>query len=146
MVKNFNLQPDDMIGVSLKGTVNNYKIDDFIDTIEDIKKFDYDATKPIGAQLWGFGTCMFIHRKTYNKIPSLYQIWYGDDYLAQKSKNIYAIHTNHIKGELSKTIKTFNKKSDVMKRIVLDSKNLIRFNHFKNGKNWSIPNDIIRGA
>lgn len=146
MVKDFDAKPGDIIGVNLRGSVDNYKIDDYIDTLEEIRKINYDLSKPIGSQLWGFGICIFIHRKTYKHIPSLYQIWYGDDFLAQNAKNVYAIYSNKIKGEISETLKTFKKKSDAEKRILLDSKNFLRFNHFKNGKNWSIPNEYVRNS
>jgi predicted O-methyltransferase YrrM len=88
---------------------------------------------------------MFMLRTSYSKIPNLYQIWYGDDYLAQHSKNIFAINTNKIKGKISETLTKFNDPNcDVSKRIELDSKNLLRFNHFKNSNNWDIPSNMIK--
>ena len=144
LVLNHNLQPGDLIGVNLRGRQNNYKIDDIIDTKEEIVKFNYNKNLPIGGQAWAFGICMFMHRKTYRVIPSLYQVWYGDDYLAQSAKNIYAINSNKIKGTISETLKKFNNPNDdIPKRIELDSKNFIRFNHFQNGKNWDIPKNMI---
>jgi hypothetical protein len=81
---------------------------------------------------------MFIKRSAYKVIPSLYQIWYGDDYLIQRNKNIYALKTSKITGEISKTIVAFDKNTDIQKRIILDSKNAYRFNHFLNSKNWDL--------
>lgn len=47
--------------------------------------------------------------------------------------------TSKIKGEISKTIKKFDKASDVQRRINLDSLNVYKYNHFLNGKNWDFP-------
>ena len=145
MVLNHNLQQGDLIGVNLRGYQDNYKIDDYINTKEEIVKLNYIDSMPIGGQAWAFGICMFMLRETYQLIPDLYQVWYGDDYLAQRAKNVYAINTNKIKGTISETLKKFDDpNSDVSKRIELDSKNLIRFNHFKNGSNWDIPHNMIK--
>ena len=97
-----------------------------------------NKTQPIGGQSYAFGVCMFIKRTSYRVIPSLYQIWFGDDYLIQHCKNIYTLKTSKIKGEISKTIVAFDKESDVNKRIVLDSRNAYKFNHFLNSKNWDL--------
>lgn len=145
MVYNFNFKAGDLIGVNLRGYQNNYKIDDIINTKEEIIKLNYNDKKPIGGQAWAFGICMFMLRDSYNIIPNLYQVWYGDDYLTQRSKNIYAINSNKIKGTISETLKKFNDpNSDVSKRIELDSKNLLKFKHFKNAENWDIPYNIIK--
>jgi len=134
MINDFNLKEGDLIGVNLQGRQNNYKIDDFIDTKEEIVKLNYDPQRPIGSQAWAFGICMFMRRESYKPIPSLYQVWYGDDFLAQKSKNIYAINSNKIKGKISETITKFiDPNSDISKRIELDSKNFISCGHFMNG-------------
>ena len=138
------LQPGDLVGVNLRGYQNNYKIDDYIDTQEEIVKLNYDNTNPIGGQAWAFGICMFMHRQTYCEIPDLYQIWYGDDYLVQRAKTVYALNSNKIKGTISETLTKFkDPDSDISRRIELDSKNLIRFGHFKNGENWDIPHNMI---
>jgi hypothetical protein len=145
MVLDFNLQEGDLIGVNLQGRQNNYKIDDFIDTKEEIVKLNYDPQKPIGSQAWAFGICMFMRKESYKLIPSLYQVWYGDDFFAQQSKNIYAINSNKIKGTISETLTKFNNpNSDISKRIELDSKNLIAYDHFINGKHWDIPHNMVK--
>lgn len=144
MVADFDLKDGDLIGVNLRGRQDNYKIDDFIDTEESIAKLNYDRTSPIGGQAWAFGICMFMLRKSYSIIPSLYQIWYGDDYLAQRANAVYAINSNKIKGTISETLKKFNNPNDeISKRIELDSLNLLRFDDFENGKNWDIPKNMI---
>lgn len=145
MVLNYEIQPKDLIGVNLVGRQNNFKIDDFINTTEKISVLNYIDTEPIGGQAWAFGICMFMQRLSYTPIPSLYQIWYGDDYLAQRAKRILVINSNKIKGKISETLTKFNDKNgDIKQRMVLDSKNLLKFEHFKNGKNWDIPNYIIK--
>lgn len=146
MVHAFKLESNDIIGVNLRGYQDNYKIDDYIDTEEKIVKINYDITKPIGGQAWAFGICMFMKREAYKVIPSLYQVWYGDDYLCQRATSVYAINTNKIKGKISETLKKFDDpNSDVSKRIELDSKNLIKCGHFTNGKHWDIPHNMIAG-
>ena len=144
LVLQHRVQPGDLIGVNLRGRQDNYRIDDIIDTQEEIVKLRYNKSVPIGGQAWAFGICLFMHRKTYRVIPSIYQIWYGDDYLAQHAKNIYAINSNRIKGTISETIKKFNDPNDeISKRIELDSKNFLRFNHFQNANTWDIPKNMI---
>lgn len=145
MVIDQDMQEGDLIGVNLRGYQNNYKIDDVINTEEKIVRLNYKDTEPIGGQSWAFGICMFITKKSYTPIPSLYQVWYGDDYLTQKSKRIFAINSNKIKGTISETLKKFNDlDSDVSRRIELDSKNFIKFGHFKDGDKWDIPHNIIK--
>lgn len=145
MVYNFDFSEGDIIGVNLRGYQNNYEIDKHINTEEKIVKLNYDKSKAVGGQAWAFGICMFMLRKTYTPIPSLYQIWYGDDYLLQNCKNAYAINSNKIKGSISKTlVKYMDNNSDISKRVVLDSKNFVRFNHFQNGKNWDLPRKIAK--
>jgi hypothetical protein len=144
LVSDHNLKPGDLVGVNLRGYQDNYKIDDHIETKEEIIKLNYDRTSPIGGQLWAFGICMFMHRNTYTVIPSLYQIWYGDDYLAQHAKNVYGINSNRIKGNISETLTKFNNPNDsVSKRIELDSKNFLKFGHFYNEKKWDLPKKMI---
>jgi hypothetical protein len=128
----------DIIGVHLKGSIDNYHIVDHPDKKEELIKLEVNKRQPIGGQSYAFGVCLFIKRTSYRIIPSLYKIWYGDDYLIQRSKNIYALKTSKIKGEISKTIVAFDENSDVQRRIVLDSKNAFKFNHFLNGKNWDL--------
>jgi hypothetical protein len=144
MVTNFGLKPGDLIGVNLRGYQDNYKIDEHIETKEEIVKLNYNEKNPIGGQAWAFGICMFMLRESYSMIPQLYQIWYGDDYLAQHASAVYAINSNKIKGKISETLKKFKDPDDeISKRIELDSKNLLRFNHFKNKENWDIPKNMI---
>jgi hypothetical protein len=144
MVLDHNLKQGELIGVNLQGRHNNYKIDDHINTKEKIVSIDYNRSKPIGSQAWAFGICMFMKRDSYKTIPSLYQVWFGDDYLAQQSSSVYAIQSDRIKGTISETLKRYDETSEIHKRLILDCKNLLRFNHFKNGSNWDIPLNMIK--
>lgn len=130
----------DIIGVHLKGSIDNFHIVNHIDKKEELIKLNVNKSKPIGGQAYAFGVCMFVKRTSYKVIPSLYQIWYGDDYLIQNCENIYALKTSKITGEISKTIVnlTKNKNNMIQKRIDLDTYNAYHFNHFKNAKNWDI--------
>jgi hypothetical protein len=144
MVSDFPFQAGDLIGVNLRGRQNNYRIDDVIDTAEEIVRLNYDDTKPIGGQAWAFGICMFMMKQSYQEIPSLYQVWYGDDYFAQRAKRVFAINSNRIKGTISETLTKFDDPdSEISCRIELDSKNLLAYGHFKNSKNWDIPQNMI---
>lgn len=133
-----------LLGVDLRGAHDNYTIgrrDYLKDTITPL---NYKKSDPIGGQAWAFGICMFVRRDRYIPIPSLYQVWYGDDYLAQHVGNIYTLSTNRITGKISETLVKHNSpRSDIARRIQLDSKNLIRFGHFENGHKWDLPHNMI---
>jgi len=145
LVEDFGLKEGDMIGVNLRGYQDNFKIDDHIDTKEEIVDFNYNPKVAIGGQAWAFGICMFIHRKTYKIIPSLYKVWYGDDYLVQHAKKVYALNTNKIKGSISGTLTKFrDPNSDISRRIELDSLNYITFNDFTTSKDWDLPVSIVK--
>ena len=146
-VSNLDMSEIDIIGTKVKGGPDNYHIVDHPGGEDGLIKMNVNKTQPIGGQAYAFGICMFIKRSSYKVIPTLYQIWFGDDYLIQKCKNIYAFKTNKIKGEISKTIVELDKckdstteqfKSSLSKRIQLDTHNAYHYGHFKNGKNWDI--------
>lgn len=143
-VKTINFDKIDIIGVHLKGSVDNYHIVNHPDKKEELIKLNLDKNHPIGGQAYAFGVCMFVKRSSYKVIPSLYQVWYGDDYLVQRNEYIYALKTNKISGEISKTIvsESKSKTGDVQRRIDLDSLNAYNHNHFMNGKNW----DLLKNA
>lgn len=135
---NLDFSEIDIIGVHLKGSVDNYHIIDHPDLKEELIRLNVNRNRPIGGQSYAFGVCLFIKKTSYKVIPSLYKIWYGDDYLIQRSTNIYTLKTSKIKGEISKTIVAYENDSDIQKRIILDSKNAFRFNHFLNVHNWDL--------
>jgi hypothetical protein len=137
-ITNLDFSEIDLIGVHLKGSIDNYHIVNHEDKKEELIKLNVNKSQPIGGQSYAFVVCMFIKRSSYRVIPSLYQIWFGDDYLIQRCKNIYTLKTSKIKGEISKTIVAFDRNSDLQKRIILDSKNAYKFNHFLNSKNWDL--------
>jgi hypothetical protein len=145
MIAQQNFDAIDLIGVNLRGAHDNYTITDHEDNTDRLVRLNYDINRPIGGQAWAFGICMFMQRKKYSIIPSLYQVWYGDDYIAQRSTNIYALNTNKIKGKISATLtKHSSPNSDISKRVELDSKNFIRFGHFRNGNSWDIAQNTIK--
>lgn len=137
-ISQLNFSEIDIIGVHLKDGITNYHITHHPDQKEELIKLNVNKMYPIGGQSFAFGVCLFIKRTSYRIIPSLYKIWYGDDYLIQRCKNIYTLKTSKITGEISKTIISFDEKSDVHKRIALDSMNAFKFNHFLNVKNWGM--------
>jgi hypothetical protein len=128
----------DVIGVNLQGGHDNYTITARADQSDHIVKLPYDRSQPIGGQAWAFGICMFVKRTSYHVIPGLYKVWYGDDYLVQRNKNIYALVTNKITGSISRTLSQHDETSEVSQRIRLDTQNAHRYNHFYNGINWDI--------
>ena len=137
-VANLNMNDIDMIGSYLKGTIDNYHIHSQHYKQDELIKLNVNKKQPIGGQCYAFGVCMFIKRSSYKVIPSLYKIWYGDDYLIQQCENIYALKTNKIHGRISKTLTSFDKKSSIQKRIDLDTHNVYKYNHFQNAENWDI--------
>jgi hypothetical protein len=148
-VSNLNMSEIDIVGTKVKGSSDNLHIVDHHNSnhTEELIKITVNKSQPIGGQAYAFGICMFVKRSSYRVIPTLYQIWFGDDYLIQRCKNIYAFKTNKIKGEISKTIVELDKckdsateqfKSTLSKRIQLDTHNAYHYGHFKNGKNWDI--------
>ena len=137
-IKDLDISNIDIIGSYLKGTVDNYHIHSEHYKNDELVKLNVNKKQPIGGQSYAFGVCMFIKRSSYKVIPSLYKIWYGDDYLIQNCENIYAIKTNKILGKISKTLNSFDKNSSIKKRIDLDTHNAYKYNHFQNVQNWSI--------
>lgn len=85
-----------------------------------LSKLNFDKTKSIGYQHYGFGCCMFMPKEKYKYIPPMYKIWYGDDYLLHNLKNIYTININKKGIEMSKTINSFQKSSYIHKVIQMD--------------------------
>jgi hypothetical protein len=134
----------DIIGVHLKGSVDNFHIVEHPDRREELIRLDVNKYQPIGGQSYAFGVCMFVKRSSYRVIPSLYQVWFGDDYLIQRSRNIYTLKTSHIHGEISKTIVSADIRDTVQKRIDLDARNVYKHNHFLNGSNWDIIQQTMR--
>jgi hypothetical protein len=123
-VSTLNMTNIDIIGSYLKDSVNDFKIIHQQKNQEDeLIKLNVLKRQPIGSQSYAFGVCMFIKYSKYKTIPSLYKIWYGDDYLIQNCQNIYALKTNKIKGEISKTV---GQKGPIQKRIDLDTQNANR--------------------
>ena len=141
-IKNLDFSQIDIIGVHLKDGITNYHITDHPDRKEELIKLNVNKAKPIGGQSFAYGVCMFVKRSSYRVIPSLYKIWYGDDYLIQRCTHIYTLKTSKIKGEISKTIVAHE--GALKKRIDLDSRNVYRFNHFFNGKNWDLVRDSMK--
>lgn len=133
----------DLMGVNLRGYPDNYTIGNSSNNDDIIEKINVNYSQPIGGQAWAFGICMFIKRSSYRIIPSLYQVWFGDDYLVQRCKSIYTLKSNKIKGKISSTLTKLSKDVDIIKRMRQDAKNVYYFNHFKNGKNWDIIKKIL---
>jgi hypothetical protein len=137
-MQDLNFSEVDIIGVHLKGTIDNFNITHHQDRKEELIRLNVNKSQPIGGQSYAYGVCMFIKRSSYRVIPRLYQVWYGDDYLIQRCENIYTLKTSKIRGEISRTIVSPDIRASVEKRIQQDSKNVFKFNHFFNGKNWDI--------
>jgi hypothetical protein len=133
----------DLVGVHLQGTVDNYNITDHLDKKDRLFKLDVNKEEAIGGQSYAFGVCMFVKRSSYSIIPSLYQIWFGDDYLVQKAKNIYCLKTSRIKGEISKTLVSLEGNKEISDRIVLDCVNAANHGHLKNSRNWDLVRQTV---
>lgn len=143
-VKNLDMTEIDIIGSHLKGTIDNYHINSsHYDSIE-LTKLNLNKKQPIGSQSYAFGVCMFIKKSSYKVIPSLYKIWYGDDYLVQNCNNVYAFKTNKICGRISKTLTNLDKNFSIQTRIDLDTHNAYTYNHFQNSQNWDILKSKVK--
>lgn len=133
----------DLVGVHLKNTPDNYTVGVHPDGKDSLFKLAVNKNEAIGGQSYAFGVCMFVKRASYSVIPSLFQIWFGDDYLVQKSENIYCLKTNRIRGEISKTLVALEGNTDINSRIVLDCVNAAKFGHLKNSKNWDLVRQTV---
>jgi hypothetical protein len=137
-IARLDMEEIDIIGSYLKGTIDNFHIHSQHYKLDELIKLNINKKQPIGGQSYAFGVCMFIKRSSYKVIPSLYKIWYGDDYLIQNCENIYALKTNKIQGRISKTLTDTKRKNTLQKRIDLDTHNAYEYNHFQNAQNWDI--------
>lgn len=133
----------DLVGVHLQGTIDNYNITDHADKKDRLFKLEVNKEEAIGGQSYAFGVCMFAKRSSYPVIPSLYQIWFGDDYLVQKAENIYCLKTSRIKGEISKTLVSLEGNKEISDRIVLDCINAANHGHLKNSRNWDLVRQTV---
>lgn len=144
-ISELNMTNIDIIGSYLKGSIDNFHIVNHSDNEEKLIQLSVNKKRPIGGQSYAFGVCMFIKRTSYKVIPSLYKVWFGDDYLIQNCKNIYVLKTSKISGEISKTIGQLKEKtSPIQKRIDLDTHNAYKYNHFMNAKNWDIIKHTLK--
>jgi hypothetical protein len=141
-VHELNMSNIDIIGSYLKGTIDNHQINSDYYKGDELIKLNVNRNLPIGRYVYAFGVCMFVKKTSYKVIPSLYKVWYGDDYLIQRCDNIYAFKTNKIHGRISKTIFSY-KKEEIFKRIDLDTHNAYYYGHFKNVKKWKIVKNIL---
>lgn len=85
-----------------------------------LKSIEVTKQTTLGRQFFGFGTCMFLLRKNYINIPSLYKIWFGDDFLVHELKNVYTIPILFDKYKMSETTKKIENRELIEKRILLD--------------------------
>lgn len=137
IIQSLDISNIDIIGSCLKGTISNYEIQDNYYEEEKLIKLELNKKRPIGEQSYAFGVCMFIKRSSYKPIPSLYKIWFGDDYIVQRCNDVYVFKTNYITGKISKTISNSTIKN-FDNRITLDAHNAYYYKHFKNVKNWEV--------
>lgn len=142
-IANTDFKDIDLVGVHLQGTIDNYHITHHNDKKDSLFKLSVNKQEAIGGQSYAFGVCMFVKRTSYTPIPSLYQIWFGDDYLVQKAQNIYCLKTSKIKGEISKTLVALQDNQEISNRIVLDCINASQHGHLKNSKNWDLVRQTV---
>jgi hypothetical protein len=92
-----------------------------------MEKIDFNRSKPIGGQCFGFGVCMFLPRKNYRVIPSLYEVWFGDDYLCHNVKSVYRFESSLVTGQISGTINSEKRVPHLQERIDSDTANAHRY-------------------
>lgn len=88
-----------------------------------LEKVSINKRVPLGTQCYNFGTCMFMKREKYSKIPSLYKCWYTDDYLVHQLQNVYRVPIVS-KQKSSNTIKSLK---NIEERINLDCRNAEKY-------------------
>ena len=85
--------------------------------------FKMDLKRNIGLQAGGlFGIAMFLRKKNYHQIPKDLKVWYGDDYLARKCKNVFTISPIRITGAMSSTISSLRKEGGNIDEIIKSDK------------------------
>ena len=110
-----SINPDaiDLIGVSNDPTNKCFGI----------CPFKMDLKRNVGLQAGGlFGIAMFLRKKNYQQIPKDLKIWYGDDYLARKCKNVFTISPIRITGAMSSTISSLRKEGGNIDEIIKSDK------------------------
>ena len=81
--------------------------------------FKINLKKNVGSQAGGlFGVAMFLRKKNYTQIPKDLKVWYGDDYLARKCKNVFTISPIRIKGVMNTTISSLRKEGENIDEII----------------------------
>lgn len=90
-----------------------------------LEKISLDKKFFLGEQFYGFGCFMFMERKKYIPIPSLYKIWFGDDFLVRNLDSAYSIPILFDKDNtlVSVTLNDFEDKRKLKKRLDLDTMN-----------------------
>lgn len=100
-----------------------------------LEKISFDKKLFLGDQHYGFGCFMFIERKKYVPIPSLYKIWFGDDFLVRNLYPAYSVPILFDKDNtlVSVTLNNFTDKKKLKKRLDLDVMNAKKMmnSHFK---------------
>ena len=91
------------------------------------EKIEFNKSTPIGSQYFGFGVCMFLSRKNYRVIPSLYEVWFGDDYLCHHAKSVYRFESNLVIGQISGPINSESKVPHLQEKIDSDTANAHRY-------------------
>lgn len=92
-----------------------------------LEKINVDKKVPLGNQYYNFGTCMFMKKKKYSRIPSLYKCWFTDDYIVSKLNNIYRISMYFEEYGKYKSSNTIKRIEGVNDRIELDMKNAKKY-------------------
>ena len=92
-----------------------------------VRPITIDTSLPVGAQLPGFGTCLWLSRRLWRPIPSLYQVWFGDDWLIQHTGTVHHLESTWITGDMSRTIDAQPSDSVIRRRIDLDTRNAHRY-------------------
>jgi hypothetical protein len=102
---------------------NNFNSDD-LDI--NLKRFVHDKNKPLGEQCFGFGSCFFIKKEKYVKIPNDFTVLYTDDFLVHNCENIFVLNTNKITGSMCTTVNTIWNEEYFQKIIKKDCDNGLR--------------------
>lgn len=116
-ILHLNIAPGQIIGLDPSPTQEEFNLE----------RIALDYTKPLGSQFYGFGSCMFMLRETYTPIPSIYKIWFGDDFLVHNSSSLWRFSSKYVQSEMSRSLRDLESEVTVQERLKVDIRNAEKF-------------------
>ena len=105
------------------GTVVGLLPDDDSLTDFELEPFPYRRGVSIGSQCRGFGSAMFLRRSDFVPIPSDLQIWFGDDWILQRAREVLGLRSALIGIDRHVTM-TAMRRSDAFRQLLARDRTL----------------------